>query len=98
MLLQQIHLDGKPWQRPAILDILGHVGPAAGPQDLMSLPSLDGSPPQPSEARPWLQDGAVNFFSDILKSYYVGLFENVGLIFPMKKPFNRDNDQQNHWV
>lgn len=53
------------------MDILGHVGPAVGPQDLMSLPSLDGSPPQPSEARPWLQDGAVNFFSDILKSHYV---------------------------
>lgn len=53
------------------MDILGHIGPAVGPQDLMSLPSLDGSPPQPSEARPWLQDGAVNFFSDILKSHYV---------------------------
>ena len=51
------------------MDILEHVGPAVGPQDLMSLPSLDGSPPQPSEARPWLQDGAVNFFSDILKSH-----------------------------
>ena len=24
----------------------------------------------------------------------MGLSENVGLIFPMKQPFNRDNDQQ----
>ena len=31
---------------------------------------------------------------------YMGLSENVGLIFPMNEIaiFNRDNDQQNHWV
>ena len=28
----------------------------------------------------------------------MGLSENVGLIFPMKWPFNRDNDHENHWV